>query len=119
MNQSEIRSAIEQVNQLVLQGKAMEAFDKFYADDVVMQENDNPPTVGKAPNRAREEEFFGKVTEFRGATIEAVTTGDDTSMVLWHNDYTHADWGVRKYHQVAVQTWKDGKIVKERFYYGA
>jgi len=38
-------------------------------------------------------------------------------MVEWHFDYTHKDWGIRNYTQVAVQDWKDGKIVKEKFYY--
>jgi hypothetical protein len=34
---------ITDLNDLVLRGKALEAFDKYYHDDVVMQENDNPP----------------------------------------------------------------------------
>ena len=40
-------------------------------------------------------------------------------MVEWHFDYTHRDWGVRKYNQVTVQEWKDGRIISERFYYGS
>lgn len=114
-----LRQQIDALNAMILSGKAMEAFEQFYADDVVMQENDQPPTIGKAANRKREEEFFSKITEFRGATVEAVTAGDNVTMVLWHNDYTHADWGKRTYHQVAVQEWKNGKIVRERFYYGS
>ncbi len=37
----------------VEQGRALEAFETFYADDVVMQENLMPPTVGKAADRER------------------------------------------------------------------
>ncbi len=114
-----IQESVAQLNQLVLDGKALEAFDRFYADDVVMQENDGPETVGKAANRQREEEFFSKITDFRGAAVEGVAFGDNTSMVQWSMDYTHADWGVRKYNQVAVQEWKDDKIVRERFFYGS
>jgi len=61
----------------VLQGKAMEAFEKFYGDDVVMQENETPATVGKAANRDRELDFFSKLTEFRGADVKAVACGED------------------------------------------
>ncbi|NMH86112.1 nuclear transport factor 2 family protein [Flavivirga algicola] len=110
---------ISTINDMILQGKALEAFEAFYHDDVVMQENDNPEVVGKAANRKREEAFFASITEFRGAKPIKVTVGENTTMVEWHFDYTHKDWGVKNYTQVAVQDWKEGKIIKEKFYYGS
>ena len=106
-------------NVLLSMATALEAFDQFYHDDVVMQENDNPIVEGKVANRQREEDFFGAITEFRGAQPLKVTIGENTTMVEWHFDYTHKDWGIKNYTQVAVQDWKDGKIIKEKFYYGA
>ena len=44
--------------------------------------------------------------------------GGDTSFSHWHFDFTHSEWGERNYHQVAVRTWREGKIVREVFYYG-
>jgi hypothetical protein len=117
MTQSEILHALQDLNGLVLQGKSLEAFEKYYHDQVVMQENENPPTVGKEANRQRELAFYGSVTEFRGAKPLKVTAGDNYSMVEWHYDYTHKDWGVKNYTQVSVQEWQDGKIKKEKFYY--
>ena len=108
---------ISDINDLILQGKAMEAFETYYHEDVVMQENENPPTKGKAANRKREEEFFSSITEFRGAKPLKVTIGENVSMVEWHFDYTHKDWGKRNYTQIAVQEWKDGLIIGEKFYY--
>ena len=110
---------ISTINDMILEGKALEAFDQFYHDDVVMQENDNPIVVGKIANRQREEDFFGAITEFRGAHPLKVAIGENTTMVEWHFDYTHKDWGIRNYTQVSVQDWKDGKIIKEKFYYGS
>jgi len=109
---------ITELNDLVLKGKALEAFDTYYDEDVVMQENEFPPTIGKRANRKREEDFFSSVTEFRRAKPLKVTVGENTTMVQWHYDYTHKDWGVRNYTQVSVQEWKDGKIVREQFFYG-
>ena len=109
---------ITDLNDLVLQGKALEAFDTYYDDNVIMQENEYPPTVGKKANRKREEEFFSSIVEFRGAKPLKVTVGENTTMVQWHYDYTHKDWGLRNYTQVSVQEWKDGKIVREQFFYG-
>ena len=110
---------ISTINDMILQGQALEAFDQYYHEDVVMQENDNPQIVGKAANRRREEEFFGAITEFRGAKPLHVAIGENTTMVEWHFDYTHKDWGIRNYTQVALQEWKDGKIIKEKFFYGS
>ncbi len=108
---------ITDLNDLILQGKAMDAFEKYYHKDVVMQENESTPTVGKDANRKREEEFFSAITDFRGAKPLKVTIGENETMVEWHFDYTHKEWGVRNYKQVSVQEWKDGQIIKEKFYY--
>lgn len=117
---SKLLENISSVNDLILQGKAMEAFEIFYHDDVVMQENDEPAIVGKDANRKREEEFFSAITEFRGAKVLKVALGEDnTTMVQWHMDYTHKDWGIKNVTQVAVQQWKEGKIINERFFYGS
>lgn len=113
-----INEKISHLNQLILNGKLLEGFELYYDDEVVMQENEMAPTVGKQANREREKKFLSDVTDFRGAKALHVATGDNVSYVTWHFDYTHKEWGVRNYTQVSVQHWKDGKIVKEQFFYG-
>lgn len=107
-----------ELNQEILNGNALAAFEKFYADDVIMQENDAEPTVGKAANRQRENDFFAAITEFRGMKLLSSAASDDTTFSHWHMDYTHRDWGSKTYRQVSVRTWKDGKIISEVFHYG-
>lgn len=107
-----------ELNDAILNGKGLEAFESYYAEEVVMQENDAEPTIGKSSNRIREQEFFGAITEFRGAEVLATGSGANVTFSHWHFDFTHRDWGVRKYRQVAVRTWKDGKVVREVFHYG-
>lgn len=113
-----IYEKVNHLNALILEGKALDAFEQYYDDAVVMQENNSEPTVGKEANRQREIEFFGSITEFRGASVRDIAVGENVSMVTWDYDYTHKDWGVRKYSQVAVQHWNNGKIVREQFFYG-
>jgi len=117
MTRTEIENALKDLNQLVLTGKAIDAFDKYYHEEVSMQENHLPPTVSKAANREREKDFFGNITEFRSAEVKGIAVGDNISYVTWHYDYTHREWGVRNYTQVSIQHWKDGKIIREQFYY--
>ncbi|NJK35543.1 MAG: nuclear transport factor 2 family protein [Oscillatoriales cyanobacterium SM2_2_1] len=108
---------LEEIKTLVLSDKALEAFEKYYADDVVMQENAQPATVGKESNRQREQDFFAKLTEFRAAEVKAVAFGEDVIISEWFLDYTHAEWGTITHDQVSVQRWRDGKVVHECFYY--
>ena len=51
MNSFSIEESLNDLNSLVVEGKLMDAFEKYYHDDVVMQENSNSPVIGKAANR--------------------------------------------------------------------
>ena len=82
---------INGLNHLVLEGKALEAFETYYDDDVVMQENENIPTIGKEANRKRETEFYSSLIEFRSAKLLKLTVGGNITMTQWHYDYTHKD----------------------------
>ncbi|MEM7765028.1 MAG: nuclear transport factor 2 family protein [Pseudomonadota bacterium] len=106
------------INDAILSGTAMEAFERYYADTIEMQENDATPTIGKDANRERETAFFGAITEFRGASLLETGIGENVTFSRWLYDYTHAEWGERRYHQVVVRTWRDGLVIAERFYYG-
>jgi len=114
---SDLKAQVEELNQMILEGKILEAFDKFYADDVVMQDNDYPQRVGKEVNRQYEEAFVGGLTAFRGAKVLNTIISDGIAVVEMWMDFTHKDYGDRNYTQVSVQRWKNGKIVEEKFYY--
>lgn len=113
-----ISEKLSHLNQLILEGKMMEGFEMYYDDEVVMQENELAPTIGKTANRQRELQFLDNIAEFRSAAVLNSAAGENISYVTWHFDYTHKEWGVRNYTQVNVQHWKDDKIIREQFFYG-
>lgn len=102
---------------MILGGKALEAFDRFYADDVVMQENSEEPRSGKALNRKFEEEFFSSLASWNDGRIEASAVTGDTSFSQWYMDVTFKNGHQMKATQVAVRKWKNGKVASERFFY--
>ena len=116
---SSIKDSVNELNNMILEGKILDAFDHFYADNVVMQDNNNPLREGKQVCRQFEEDFVNNLTAFRGAEVKNVLVSEDAGVatVEWGFDYTHKEWGDRNYTQVAVQQWEDGKIVNERFIY--
>lgn len=115
----DLRTLVDELNQMILEGKIIDAFEKFYADDVVMQDNDYPVRVGKEVNRQYEEAFVNGLKEFRGAKVVNTIISDGIAVVEWWMDFTHKDYGTRNYTQVSVQRWKNGQIVEEKFYYNS
>ena len=102
------------------EGKMLEAFDKYYADDVVMQEATGEVREGKATNREFEEQWLASIAEFHGGGPRAITSNEKekVTMVEAWVDVTFKDGNRMLMEEVAVQHWNDdGLIVRERFYY--
>ena len=111
------RARVDALNSMIQQGRIMEAMHEFYADDVVMSENDAEATVGLEANLEREKAFVDN-TQWHGLELKDVVVDGDRAMVRWWMDFTNALYGQRlAFTQVAVQRWRDGKIYEERFYY--
>jgi ketosteroid isomerase-like protein len=102
---------------MILQGKILEAMDRFYADDVVMQENLDAPFTGKAFNRQREADWLASVEQFHSAECIGSAVNGDLSYSEWSMDITFKGGKRVKSSQVAARRWKNGQIVHERFYY--
>ena len=100
-------------------GRIIDAMNEFYADDVRMQENNNPPTVGLEANYAREEQFVNYVKQWTSLDVDAVAVDAASGKTLVQLRFTFdaVDGTKHTYDQVAVQTWRDGRIVHEKFYY--
>lgn len=114
-----LKEKVEALNSQILKGDILGAFDNFYADDVVMQDNNNEPRKGKQECRQYEEQFVNNLQDVHDVKVEkvAVNEVDNTAMVEWLFDMTFKNGERDRRHQVAVQEWKDGKIIGEKFYY--
>ena len=110
----------QRVFDLVLQVERwnlLEAFEEFYADDVVMQENENPPTVGKAANREREREFVSSVAQVHESRAVDIVVDGNNVVIHWRLEYTTTDGQRVRTDQLALQKWRGDQIVHERFVY--
>ena len=116
----ELLNLVTDLNGMVLNGRVLEAHDKFYAESVIQMENPEMIFEGKELNRKREEEWVNNIVEFRGAEVKsiAVDEANDITMVELFMDYTHKEWGSKTYHQICVQRWDGNHIVHERYYNG-
>lgn len=110
---------IHELLDYVRSGRIMEAMQEFYADDVVMEEPMYGKTVGLPANLERERQFVGSVKEFKGFSADRVAVGDGVSFYENVMEWVGVDGNDYRSEQTVVADWKDGKIVRERFYYDA
>lgn len=104
---------------LLSKGQMMDAFEKYYAEDVVMQENNEEPRVGKDVNRKFEIDYMSAIEEVHGSEVKNVAINSKTGTVFIQAamDATFKGAGRTTMEEVQVQTWKDGQIVHEKFFY--
>ena len=98
----------------------MEAFEKYYGDNVIIQVNGNPPMHGKEQNRKREMIFLQEIEKLNSAEIKSVTFGgidDNVSMTEWAINIENKNKEEKIIYRVNVQHWKDDKIINEKLYF--
>ena len=110
-----------ELNDAITTGRVLEVFEQIYHPDVEMYENTDLVGKGLAANLEREKQFFGSIREFRGGgvTKSAVNEADGVSFAEMWFDATLEGGREMKMTEVAVRNWKDGKIVREQFFYNA
>jgi uncharacterized protein (TIGR02246 family) len=115
------KEKISDVYNMLSQGKGMEAFEKYYHEDVVMIEATGEVRKGKEANREFEVNFFTTVKEQHGGGVIAVTSDEENGITMVESwmDVTFTDGNRMKMEEVARQKWEGDQITEERFYYNA
>lgn len=104
---------------MIGQGKMMEAFEKYYHNDVEMIEATGEVRKGKGANREFQIQFLSSVQEAHGGGVHNITSNEEAgvTMVEAWSEMTFKDGTRIKMEEVAIQHWKDDQVIKERFYY--
>ncbi len=108
--------------ELCKQGKNAECIETMYADDIVAVEASAPPgqqreTRGKQGILGTTK-WFRENNEIHSAKVDGPWPHDDRFIVTFHYDLTRKQDGKRTtLDEAALYTVKDGKIVREEFFY--
>jgi ketosteroid isomerase-like protein len=107
------------IYEMMAKGKLLEAFDKYYHNDVVQVEANGDTRKGKAANRKFQTDFLGMVKEIHGTGVRSIASNEAeaTTIVESWMDMTQKDGKRNMMEEVAVQKWKGDQIIHERFYY--
>lgn len=109
----------KELYQMINSGQIVEAFEKFYNQNVVMQEIGEEPRIGKDVNRQNGLNFLETVKTFHNSGVTNISSNEEKGVTMvesWMDVTFHGDVEV-KIEQVAVQTWQGNEIIKEVFYH--
>lgn len=109
----------QELQSMIGQGQLLEAFEKFYAENVVMVEPMSGTTEGKDANRARELQWLESVQEVHGGGVTAIASNEEEGQTITESwmEATYKDGNRVKMEEVSVKKWEGDQIVHERFYY--
>jgi hypothetical protein len=103
-------------------GRNADAIEKFYSPNIVSVEpvgNEAMPAEMKGIDAVRgKNEWWVANNELHSAAVNGPFVGDDQFAVQYTYDVTSKPTGQRmKINEMALYTVKDGKIVREQFFY--
>ena len=114
-----VSQLLERFVALVEQGRSVEAMERYYAEDVVVFENRALARAGRQRCIAFEREQHSRAPQ--PATLKALkhacNEATGVSFVEWLIRFETEAGRAMRLEEVAVQSWRDGAIVEERFYY--
>jgi len=89
----------------------------FYAEDASMQENMDPPRLGRAALVAHEERALAAAASVTSRCVHPVFVHGERVVIRWIFEFTGHDGRVRRIEELAYQHWDGEKIVQEQFFY--
>lgn len=113
-----LKEKTEDIYNMLGQGQLLEAFDKYYSENVVMAEPMGT-REGKVACREYEVQFLNSIQEFHNMEVKAIASDEENGIVFHETsmDVTFKDGNRVHMEQTGVQRWENGQIVHERFYY--
>ena len=109
---------IESYKELLEKGDNIELIEKFYADDIIQVENNEPPFEVKKwlleielKNIEGVHSFSQKINRMIIDETEELVMGE---MMIF---FDSKKMGKRKLEEAFIQKWSGGKIIYQKFYY--
>ena len=103
---------------MLSQGQFVEGMEAFFDPNVTIQEVGQAPKTGRDHTIAVEKELLSGVAEFIQYSAHSKGAGGDQTFYEATMEFKTKDGQHVVQNQAVVTTWKDGKIIDERYYHG-
>ena len=108
------------LQQMLAEGNTMEAFEKYYHDNVkVIEIPTGEERHGKEAQREAIQQWFDSLAEFHDGGVGSICADEENGITTAESwmDVSFKGGMRMKMSEVAVQKWQDGQIIEEKFYY--
>jgi len=93
------------------------AAEAFYADDVVIQENQQPPRHGRAAQVALEVAVQQRAAAIRSFCLRPIVVQGEHVVIRWRFEFDWKDGSRSTMEELAWQRWQGDLIAEETFFY--
>ena len=111
------RATVERFIARVESNAHVEAIQEFYTENASMQENNEPPRVGRDKLAAHEQRALDLAASVTSQCVRPVFVNGDHVVVRWIFEFTGHDGSRRRIEELAYQRWDGERIAQEQFFY--
>jgi ketosteroid isomerase-like protein len=111
------RDLVQRFVDTVREGRFVDAIAEYYAPQATMRENLAPPRGGRGALIEQEKSVLARHRSVRTLEADPVLVDGETVVIRWVFEFTTHDGAVRRMEELALQTWRDDRIIAEQFYY--
>lgn len=94
-----------------------EACEAFYTENSTMQENQEPPRLGRASHVANERRVMSRAKSVSSTCVRPVFVHGDKVVIRWIFRFEWLDGTVTQMEELAYQRWEGDRIAQETFFY--
>lgn len=94
-----------------------EAVEEFYTEQASMQENFEPPRVGRELHVATERRVMARARTVRSTCVRPVFVNGDHVVIRWIFTFDWQDGTRTHMEELAYQRWDGERIAEEQFFY--
>ncbi len=112
---------VQALDQMVVDGKILDAVEKYFAENVITTEGNGEPSKGKAAKIAGLKAFFAEIATVNSIKLHAQGV-DETGMVTFSEftfDLQKADGSRILWNEILRRKWAAGQVTDERYYTAA
>lgn len=108
---------LEKFIRRVEEGAHDQACEEFYTENSSMQENQNPPRVGRSAHVANERKVMARAKSISSTCVRPAFISGDRVVIRWIFRFEWMDGSVTEMEELAYQRWESDRIAQETFFY--
>ena len=111
------RERVEALVAMVVSGRFDDAIEAFYHPHASMQENQDPPRMGRDTLVAEERATMARFQSMKTQPVDVLLVDGDRVVIRWQFEFTPAAGPPMILEELALQRWEGDRIAEERFFY--